>query len=87
MVTESYQNGSRYTGEKLNGLRQGKGRMDFAEGGFYEGKWKENTMNGKGIFTHYFKVSFIMITDKKHMKVNLKMVNFITLVICGIRYL
>jgi len=50
MITEAYQNGSRYTGEKLNGLRNGKGRMDFAEGGFYEGQWLNNNMNGKGIF-------------------------------------
>ena len=47
-ITESYQNGSRFTGEKVNGLRHGKGRMDFAEGGFYEGQWKDNTMSGKG---------------------------------------
>jgi hypothetical protein len=48
-VTEAYQNGSRYTGDKVNGQRHGKGRMDFAEGGFYEGQWRNNTMNGKGI--------------------------------------
>ena len=31
-----------------NGLRSGNGRMDFAEGGYYEGVWKENAMEGKG---------------------------------------
>lgn len=84
MVTESYQNGSRYTGEKINGMRHGKGRMNFAEGGFYEGQWKDNTMCGKGLLIIYVEASSTMIMAKKLMKGNSKMANLITLAIYGI---
>jgi hypothetical protein len=30
-------------------MRHGYGRIDFAEGGYYEGFWKENAMEGKGV--------------------------------------
>lgn len=46
---ESYQNGAKYEGEKLRGMRHGKGRFFYADGGVYDGEWRENHMNGKGV--------------------------------------
>lgn len=47
-VSESYSNGSKYEGEKINEKRHGKGTFFYADGGYYEGEWKENLMNGQG---------------------------------------
>ena len=48
MVIEHYTNGSRYEGEKLNGMRHGKGRFYYEEGSCYDGEWKNNRMHGQG---------------------------------------
>ncbi|CAD8149752.1 unnamed protein product [Paramecium pentaurelia] len=42
-VIEIYPNGSKYDGEKQNGLRQG-----YDNGGVYEGQWYDNKMHGNG---------------------------------------
>ncbi|CAD8082050.1 unnamed protein product [Paramecium primaurelia] len=47
-ITEQYQDGSSYVGETYNQLRDGFGRYQFAEGGYYEGQWKQNKMHGYG---------------------------------------
>ncbi|MBK9680336.1 MAG: hypothetical protein IPO69_15950 [Saprospiraceae bacterium] len=31
---------------------EGKGKMIFAEGGYYEGEWKNDMPNGKGIYSY-----------------------------------
>ena len=49
VVIENYQNGAKYEGEKLKGMRHGKGRFFYSDGGVYDGEWKENRMYGKGI--------------------------------------
>ncbi|CAD8127826.1 unnamed protein product [Paramecium sonneborni] len=46
--TEQYQDGSQYVGEIYNQLRDGFGRYQFVEGGYYEGQWKQNKMHGYG---------------------------------------
>ncbi|CAD8067168.1 unnamed protein product [Paramecium sonneborni] len=48
-VIEVYANGSKYDGEKLNGLRHGYGTFFYQDnGGVYEGQWFENKMHGIG---------------------------------------
>ena len=32
----------------LNGQRNGKGKFFYKDGGYYEGMWKNNMMNGYG---------------------------------------
>ncbi|CAK92244.1 unnamed protein product (macronuclear) [Paramecium tetraurelia] len=46
--TEQYQDGSSYVGEMYNQLRDGFGKYQFVEGGYYEGQWKQNKMHGYG---------------------------------------
>ncbi|KAL4460854.1 hypothetical protein ABPG74_016326 [Tetrahymena malaccensis] len=52
VVIENYQNGSRYEGEKMNGLRHGQGRFFYQDGGLYDGEWKDNKMNGRGVLSY-----------------------------------
>ncbi|CAK75462.1 unnamed protein product (macronuclear) [Paramecium tetraurelia] len=48
-VIELYPNGSKYEGEKQNGVRQGYGIFLFQDnGGVYEGQWHDNKMHGIG---------------------------------------
>ena len=47
-VEEIYSLGSKYLGNKLNGLRHGQGRFYYQDGGLYEGEWKQNKMDGYG---------------------------------------
>ncbi|KAM3145144.1 hypothetical protein pb186bvf_002819 [Paramecium bursaria] len=49
MVNEIYQDGSRYQGQKVNGMRHGIGVFFYQDGGFYDGSWDHNHMHGKGI--------------------------------------
>ncbi|CAK73287.1 unnamed protein product (macronuclear) [Paramecium tetraurelia] len=53
-VSESYPNGSRYEGQKLNGMRHGQGTFFYQDnGGVYEGQWFENKMHGQGSTLFY----------------------------------
>ena len=54
-VTKKYPNGT-YKGYILNEKREKNGIMIFDNGAKYEGQWKNDKKNGKGIFTssHYF---------------------------------
>jgi len=52
MVVESYQNNSRYEGEKLNGMRHGYGKFFYQDGGLFEGEWIQNKMHGKGVLSY-----------------------------------
>ena len=47
-VTETYADGSVYEGQKLNGLRHGKGTFYYSDGGMYSGDWFEGSMEGYG---------------------------------------
>ncbi len=38
----------------MNGLRHGKGKLEFANGQFYDGDWKENEMDGKSKLVSQF---------------------------------
>lgn len=47
-VTEEFKQGSKYEGEKVNGMRHGKGKFYYQDGGLYDGEWRENQMSGHG---------------------------------------
>lgn len=48
--TMEYSNGNEYTGDWVNGIRQGKGTMKY-DNGIYEGEWKNDKKNGEGTYT------------------------------------
>ncbi|CAD8167607.1 unnamed protein product [Paramecium octaurelia] len=48
-VNETYPNGQRYVGEKINGKKEGRGRLYYKEGGYYDGNWKNDRINGQGV--------------------------------------
>ena len=45
-----YNNGSKYIGQVVNGLPEGKGIKYFDNGVIYEGEWRNNNKEGKGIY-------------------------------------
>ncbi len=47
IVTVEYDNGT-YTGEVLDGIPHGEGKMICKNGGVYEGEWKNGSPNGHG---------------------------------------
>ena len=47
-VVETFKMGSKYEGYKLNGMRHGKGKFYYQDGGMYDGDWYENKMEGYG---------------------------------------
>ncbi|CAD8176064.1 unnamed protein product [Paramecium octaurelia] len=48
-VNETYPNGQRYVGEKINGKKEGRGRLYYKEGGYYDGNWKNDRISGQGV--------------------------------------
>ena len=56
---KKYENGI-YEGIMLNDKREIKGTMIYTNGAKYEGQWKNDKKNGKGIFTssHYFNCKY-----------------------------
>ena len=44
--------GSVYQGQMLNGLREGRGKQQWADGSFYDGYWKNNYADGFGRLIH-----------------------------------
>eukprot|EP01017_Pseudomicrothorax_dubius_P015173 TRINITY_DN1759_c0_g1_i4.p1 TRINITY_DN1759_c0_g1~~TRINITY_DN1759_c0_g1_i4.p1 ORF type:complete len:227 (+),score=58.37 TRINITY_DN1759_c0_g1_i4:103-783(+) len=48
VITENYNDGSVYIGQKMNGYRHGKGKFYYADGGMYDGEWKYGSMDGYG---------------------------------------
>jgi len=51
-VVENYQNDSKYEGEKLNGMRDGRGKFYYQDGGLFDGEWSQNKMHGKGVLSY-----------------------------------
>ena len=47
-----FSNGSKYEGEKQNGIRNGQGRFTYVTGAYYEGEWKKNKKDGKGVLVN-----------------------------------
>mgnify|MGYP000957722660 FL=1 len=47
-VVETFPQGSRYEGYKMNGMRCGRGRFFYQDGGMYDGDWLNNKMSGYG---------------------------------------
>ncbi len=50
--TYTYSTGAVYTGQWRGGLRHGKGKMHWLDGGKYDGEWQFNQACGKGKFFH-----------------------------------
>lgn len=48
--TMKYSDGSEYTGDWVNGVRQGQGTMTY-NNGIYDGEWQNDKKNGKGTYT------------------------------------
>mmetsp|Transcript_71714 Transcript_71714/g.226586 ORF Transcript_71714/g.226586 Transcript_71714/m.226586 type:complete len:678 (-) Transcript_71714:106-2139(-) len=44
--------GAFYEGEWVNGVRQGKGILEYSPGVFYDGEWQDDMMQGHGTFTY-----------------------------------
>lgn len=47
-MTEKFEQGSLYEGQKLGNMRHGKGKFYYQDGGYYDGSWVQNKMNGYG---------------------------------------
>ena len=52
LPTITLENGSVYTGEWKNGMKDGIGVQNWPDGSIYEGEWKEDKANGKGKLIH-----------------------------------
>lgn len=48
-----YRTGKLYSGEWLNGVKQGNGIMQYANGDFYEGQWYKDLRHGFGKLQFY----------------------------------
>eukprot|EP01017_Pseudomicrothorax_dubius_P014049 TRINITY_DN1645_c0_g1_i1.p1 TRINITY_DN1645_c0_g1~~TRINITY_DN1645_c0_g1_i1.p1 ORF type:complete len:710 (+),score=164.14 TRINITY_DN1645_c0_g1_i1:1-2130(+) len=48
-VTQTFEDGSRYEGEKIEDIRQGRGRFTWANGETYDGEWNDDIRSGYGI--------------------------------------
>lgn len=40
--------GGRYEGYMKNGMKNGEGKLQFNDGGYYVGEWRDNKMHGYG---------------------------------------
>jgi hypothetical protein len=49
VVSEEYEDGTKYNGEKLLGKRHGKGLYYYKEGYFYDGSWEDDKISGYGV--------------------------------------
>ena len=45
-----YNDGTRYVGQVVNGLAEGKGIIYYHDGDRYEGEWRNDKKDGKGIY-------------------------------------
>ena len=62
-------NQTQYIGDIIDGKKQGKGKLIFIDGSYYEGNFKDDLFNGKGIFVKndsIYKGDFL--NGKKHGK-------------------
>eukprot|EP01017_Pseudomicrothorax_dubius_P023353 TRINITY_DN2499_c0_g2_i1.p1 TRINITY_DN2499_c0_g2~~TRINITY_DN2499_c0_g2_i1.p1 ORF type:complete len:442 (-),score=69.86 TRINITY_DN2499_c0_g2_i1:95-1420(-) len=48
MISESYEDGSRYEGEKVGNLKQGRGKFYYSNGEMYDGDWDKDRREGHG---------------------------------------
>ncbi|MDC0093620.1 hypothetical protein OAR00_01080 [Alphaproteobacteria bacterium] len=51
MAEINYNNGDKYSGEELNGSRNGFGKYTFVDGSFYEGEYVKDRMEGWGTYS------------------------------------
>lgn len=45
-----YASGEVYVGEMAGPVKQGRGRLEWPEGGYYEGNWDHDQAAGQGVF-------------------------------------
>ena len=45
--------GWRYTGDVVNGVRHGSGKLTYADGSWYDGQWENNVKQGQGTHTYH----------------------------------
>ena len=45
-------NGDKYIGELVKNVKSGQGKYVWENGSYYDGQWKNDTMNGKGTFVN-----------------------------------
>jgi hypothetical protein len=53
MQTQHYEDGNRYEGELVSGLREGFGTYYFSSGSKYDGNWKYNLFEGEGAMIYF----------------------------------
>ena len=51
MAEINYENGEKYSGEELNGVRNGFGTYTYADGSFYKGEYVKDKMEGWGTYS------------------------------------
>ena len=51
MAEINYNNGDKYSGEELNGVKNGFGTYTFTDGSFYEGEYVKDKMEGWGTYS------------------------------------
>jgi hypothetical protein len=65
-VTINYEDDT-YVGHMINGLKNGKGKYTFKNGNIYDGEYKNDKMNGYGIYEDMeFIYEGYFLNDKKH---------------------
>lgn len=50
MGVEVWPEGTRYEGNFVSSLKNGKGQLTFVDGAVYKGMFKDNEMHGYGIY-------------------------------------
>ena len=60
----TFNDGTRYTGDYVNGLPHGRGLMVYSNGAVYDGEWKEGRREGAG---QYFQPSGALMSGTWHL--------------------
>ena len=47
---EIWPDGAKYEGEYKDGVKEGKGKLEFADGSWYLGEFSLNEIEGKGVY-------------------------------------
>lgn len=47
-MIENYEDGRKYEGIIINGIRNGPGKLTYSDGAYYQGDFKDGLMNGQG---------------------------------------
>lgn len=61
----TYQNGDKYVGETVNGMRDGLGLYYYDNGNYYYGRYKANSRKGMGALFHTSNIITVMYIDEE----------------------